>query len=82
MGRADRRVRLRETPTPRAVKGWAAGHDAYTGTMILALAARHRAERPAMGMEGGLIAYGAAQPTAVCLAYENQIVILPWRELP
>ena len=60
MGRADRRVRLRETPTPRAVNGWAAGHDAYTATMILALAARHRAERPAMGMEGGLITYGAA----------------------
>ena len=70
MGRAGRWVRLRGTPTPRAVKGWAAGHDVYTGTMILALAARHRAERAAMGMEGGLIAYGAAQPAAVCLAYE------------
>lgn len=82
MGRADRRVRLRETPTPRAVNGWAAGHDAHTGTMILALAARHRAERPAMGMEGGLITYGAAQPAAVCLAYEKQIVILPCHKLP
>ena len=35
-----------------------------------------------MGMEGGLITYGAAQPAAVCLAYEKQIVILPCRKLP
>lgn len=37
-------------PTARAV-----GHDAHTGMMILALATRHRVERPAMGMEGGTL---------------------------
>ena len=34
--------------------GKAEGHDAHTATMILALAARHRAERPAISMEGGI----------------------------
>ena len=33
--------------------GRAAGHEPHEGTMILALAVRHRTERPAMSMEGG-----------------------------
>ena len=33
--------------------GKAAGHEPYEGTMILALAVRHRTERPAMSMGGG-----------------------------
>ena len=33
--------------------GRAAGHELYGGIMILALAVRHRTERPAMSMEGG-----------------------------
>ncbi len=33
--------------------GRAAGHEPYGGIMILALAVRHRTERPAMSMEGG-----------------------------
>ena len=33
--------------------GRAAGHEPYGGTMILALAVRHRTERPAMSMGGG-----------------------------
>lgn len=37
-------------PTARVV-----GHDTHTGMMILALATRHRVERPAMGMEGGTL---------------------------
>lgn len=35
--------------------------------MILALATRHRVERPAISMEGGTVfSYGAALPAAVC----------------
>ena len=52
-------MRLRETPTPKSSRDNAVGHDLYVGTMILALAVRHRAERPAMSMEGGTT-YGAA----------------------
>lgn len=40
--------------------------------MILALATRHRVERPAISMEGGtVISYGAALPAAVCSAFEK-----------
>ena len=40
--------------------------------MILALATRHRVERPAISMEGGtVISYGAALPAAVCFAFEK-----------
>lgn len=46
------RDRANNTNAARS-KGNAAGHDTYMGTMILALAARHRAERPAISMEGG-----------------------------
>lgn len=35
--------------------GKAVGRDAHMGMMILALATRHRVERPAMSMEGGTI---------------------------
>mgnify|MGYP000548600757 FL=1 len=33
----------------------AVGHEAYAEIMILALAARHRVERPAISMEGGTL---------------------------
>ena len=52
---AGRWVRLRETPTPKSSRDNAAGQDLYVGTMILALAVRHRAERPAIRMEGGTL---------------------------
>ena len=40
--------------------------------MILALATRHRVERPAISMEGGtVISYGAALPAAVCFVFEK-----------
>ena len=42
---------MRETPTPQSSFGRAAGDDVAVAMMILALAARHRAERPAMSME-------------------------------
>ena len=35
--------------------GRADGQDTYTGIMILALATRHRVERPAISMEGGTL---------------------------
>lgn len=43
--------------------------DRIQRTMILALAIRHRIERPAISME--VTAYGAALPAAVCLTYEK-----------
>jgi len=46
-------VRLRLTPTPKSSFGKAAGHDIYGAIMRLALATRHRVERPAISMEGG-----------------------------
>lgn len=45
----------RPTPTPQNSFGRAVGQDAHMGMMILALATRHRVERPAMSMEGGTI---------------------------
>ena len=45
--------------------------------MRLALATRHRVERPAMSMEGGTVkSYGAAGPAAVCFAFDYQREIL------
>lgn len=55
----------RTPPAPQAAPGRAVGHKAYMGIMILALAVRHRAERPAMSMEGGTRSYGAASPAAI-----------------
>lgn len=52
-------MRLRQTPAPQTALARAVGHEPYMGTMILAPAARHRAGRPAMSMEGGKT-YGAA----------------------
>lgn len=43
---------------------------AYKRTMILALAIRHRMERPAMSMEGGATPMEQFA-TAVCLTYEK-----------
>ena len=55
-----------------AAVGKAVGKDTQTGIMILALATRHRVERPAISMEGGtVISYGAAPPAAVCFAFEK-----------
>ena len=43
----------RETPALQVTCDKGAGHDLGTGTMILALATRHRVERPAIRMGGG-----------------------------
>lgn len=46
--------------------GKAVGREPYAEIMILALATRHRVERPAISMEGGTtVSYGAASPAAV-----------------
>ena len=39
--------------------------------MRLALATRHRVERPAISMEGGMEKPMERLPAAVCFAYEN-----------
>lgn len=65
----------RETPPLQAAIGKAVGKDTQTGIMILALATRHRVERPAISMEGGtVISYGAALPAAVCFAFDNIVI--------
>ena len=49
------------TPTLQAAFGKAVGQDTQAAIMRLALATRHRVERPAMSMEGGTVkSYGAA----------------------
>ena len=48
--------------------------DRIQRTMILALAIRHRMERPAISME--VTAYGAALPAAVCEAFEKMIDVI------
>ena len=65
----------RETPPLQAAIGKAVGKDTQTGIMILALATRHRVERPAISMEGGtVISYGAALPAAVCSAFDSIVI--------
>ena len=60
--------------------------DRMQRTMILALAIRHRMERPAMSMEGGAMPMEQFA-AAVCLTYEknNSLFILevfPWTNRP
>lgn len=55
---AERRVRhdlyeRANTTSAASSLGRAVGHEAQTGTMILALAMRHSVERPAIRMGGG-----------------------------
>lgn len=49
--------------------GKAVGQDAHAGMMILALATRHRVERPAISMEGGtkVLWSGFARRHLICL---------------
>lgn len=55
-----------------AAVGKAVGKDTQTGIMILALATRHRVERPAISMEGGTVfSYGAARPPPSGIAFEQ-----------
>lgn len=61
-------------PALQTSRGRLAGDDHIQRIMILALAIRHRMERPAISMEGGK-AYGAALPAAVCEAFEKTIDI-------
>ena len=65
-GRSDRHQRSKEF-----VLGGAPGHDTQVSIMRLALAARHRVERPAISMEGGMEKPMERLPAAVCFAYEN-----------
>ena len=51
--------------------GGASGHDTQAVIMRLALATRHRVERPAISMEGGMETPMERLPAAVCFAYEN-----------
>ena len=61
----------RTTPTLQTAFGRAAGQDTQVAIMRLALATRHRVERPAMSMEGGTddnTSYGAvARRRLFCL---------------
>ena len=50
--RVTERDRARNTSAASSY-GKAVGHEAQTGIMILALATRHRVERPLMSMRGG-----------------------------
>ena len=52
----------RTTPPLQAVYGMAAGHDPQANMMILALATRHRVERPAISMEGGTVIIPMERP--------------------
>lgn len=64
----------RVPPTPQAAFGEVVGHNTHTGTMILALATRHRVERPAISMGGGTYkSYGAALPAAVWDAVDKYV---------
>lgn len=47
----------RKTPPLQTAVGKAVGHEAHAGIMILALATRHRVERPAISMEGGTVLF-------------------------
>lgn len=62
----------RQTPPLQAAVGRAVGNEVQTGIMILALATRHRVERPAISMEGGTVfSYGAARPPPSGIAFEQ-----------
>ena len=54
-GGAGREDRANNTSAASSHKARAAGHDTHTGMMILALATRHRVERPATRMGGGTL---------------------------
>lgn len=66
----------RETPPLQAAIGKAVGKEARTGIMILALATRHRVERPAISMEGGTVCFLWSGPARRRLALPlNKFVI-------
>lgn len=54
-GGAGREDRANNTSAASSHKARAVGHDTHTGMMILALATRHRVERPATRMGGGTL---------------------------
>ena len=63
---------MTERTTPRCMQllGKAVGHNTQAAIMRLALATRHRVERPAMSMEGGTVNPMERLPAAVCFAFD------------
>ena len=58
----------------KAILAEVAGHDPHTGIIILALATRHRVERPAIRMEGGtLILWSGLARRRLYSAFENTV---------